>query len=940
MTSLRTGLHVALLSLFVLPVAVAQSVPFVDPANLRGERVKPRTGLELPIDQGAKGLQQMLLRLRTRASLMMIVAHPDDEDGGMLTYEVRGHGVRAAMLTLNRGEGGQNLMTGDFDDALGLIRTQELLSADRYFGTDQMFGTEIDFGFSKTREEALAQWTHDRVLYDAVRAVRLYRPLVITSVFTGNPTDGHGHHQVAGQMAQEVFDAAADPKVFPDQIQQGLEPWAPLKVYARAPNARVTAEGIYDSATEQYVPVRFYNYVEKKWLDAVPTANIQIHEGEFSDALGMTYVQFARQGLALQKTQIGAGVRVPPAGAFDVAYTRYGSRVPANPQERDFFEGIDTSIAAIATLAPHAPASLRQQLDMLGQRFDVAARMDAAKPANIAPVLADAMRALDGIIESLPSLSIPAIERSDVLHELRIKHVQLNDALVLALGLSVTTELDTTHPNTCRTAVLPSCTAVVNTIVTNGPVGSVRVVSDFTSYTGESKDERTWAPFTAFLAPGERLWPERSTFSMMVPSSGSGPQSLKPDPLALARAQGQPFFSRPNHEQPFYDLTDPTLRLAPQTPPNAFWTRFSYAGVELLLGHVVTTQTKPTDPSIPLRVAPAVRVAIAPSAIVVPRSSDSFHINVSVTNDASAPLNGDVVLHLPTGWSTSSGATTAPLEAAPGGETRSIPFTVVPAATQRGVYTASAEAETLNGRVTGSYRLVGYPGLTPTPLYTPAVVRVTPLDVAIAPHLRVAYIPGTGDEVPELLDNIGIHPTTLKVADLSTANLSVFDVLIIGVRAYTAHKELPDATPGILDFARNGGTVIVQYQAHAYLPSYAPYPITLEGDGTRVVEEDAKVTLTQSDTTLLSAPNRIESADFEGWVEERGHGFPATWDTHYVAPTEVHDAGQPPQRGGLLVAPVGKGFYVYDAFALYRQLPEAVPGAYRLFANMLSLGRK
>jgi LmbE family N-acetylglucosaminyl deacetylase len=172
---------------------------------------------------------------------MMIVAHPDDEDGGTLTYESLGKGARVATLTLTRGEGGQNLMSGDFNDALGLIRTRELLAADRYMDVDQMFGTEVDFGFSKTKREAFAQWTYERVLYDAVRAVRLYRPLVLLSVFSGGPTDGHGQHQVAGEITQEVFTAAADPRVFPEM---GLEPWAPLKVYGRVPFAYATLRGI------------------------------------------------------------------------------------------------------------------------------------------------------------------------------------------------------------------------------------------------------------------------------------------------------------------------------------------------------------------------------------------------------------------------------------------------------------------------------------------------------------------------------------------------------------------------------------------------------------------------------------------------------------------------------------------------------------------------
>ena len=245
---MKTSAHrapAALVSLaFLLAAALplaAQLTPQQDPANLAGERVSPPDLADtLPLNHGAPALEQLLRKLRTRASFMLIVAHPDDEDNGMLTYLSRGKGARVATLTLNRGEGGQNLMSGDFDDALGLIRTQELLAADRYMAVDQFFGTEVDFGFSKTKEEAFSKWTHDRVLYDTVRAIRLYRPLVIASVFIGEPSDGHGQHQVAGQIAQEAFNAAGDPNVFPDQIAAGLEPWQPLKVYARPPSAAST----------------------------------------------------------------------------------------------------------------------------------------------------------------------------------------------------------------------------------------------------------------------------------------------------------------------------------------------------------------------------------------------------------------------------------------------------------------------------------------------------------------------------------------------------------------------------------------------------------------------------------------------------------------------------------------------------------------------------
>ena len=199
-------------------------------------------------DRGAASLTRWLHALKTRASLILITAHPDDEDGGMLAFETRGAGARATLLTLNRGEGGQNATSPDLYDALGLVRTQELLAADRYYGVDQYWTRAIDYGFSKTREEALEKWDHDRVLADVVRVIRMTRPLVITSVFVGAPTDGHGQHQVAGQMAQEAFVAAGDATKFPEQIREGLRPWSPLKVYARVPFFQATAEGMYDYA--------------------------------------------------------------------------------------------------------------------------------------------------------------------------------------------------------------------------------------------------------------------------------------------------------------------------------------------------------------------------------------------------------------------------------------------------------------------------------------------------------------------------------------------------------------------------------------------------------------------------------------------------------------------------------------------------------------------
>ena len=929
MTSLRKLAGLGVVSLVAATVVWGQELR--DPANLAGERVRASvTEDPIPANKGALALEQSLIKLRTRASLLMIVAHPDDEDGGMLTYESRGRGVRTGTLTLTRGEGGQNLMSADFDDALGLVRTQELLAADRYLGVDQMFGTEVDFGFSKTKEEAFAKWTYQRVLYDAVRAVRLYRPLVVTSVFEGGPTDGHGQHQVSGEMAQEVFNAAGDPKVFPEM---GLEPWSPMKVYARVPFARVSNGQMYDYATNKSIPARFYNYVTKTWSTETPQTNVVVHEGEESPVLGMTYVQFARKGLALQKTQIGEGVRLASPGAFDVSYHRYGSRVKTAETEQSFFDGVDVTLEGIATLAPEGDAWLRPALKAIDDHAAAAAKVFSADaPEKCAPELRDGLKGVDALIAKVEASSLSKTEKTNVLHELHVKRVQFNDALVEALGLRVEARMDASNPNACSTALSPGCVAHVPTKLVNDGKLPVTVVSDFLSPTGVSANkERTWAPQTAKVESGKALdsFFERSWPSGSVVVEGAAP--TKKDPTT------RPYFTRKNIEQPYYDVSDPALRLAPQTPPDAFWVRANYDGVPLLLGQVVLApEDKMFDADKQMAVIPSLSVAIRPSAGIIPLTAKSFVVNVAVRGDEQRGIAGSTRLELPRGWKSEPQNVEFSFRHA--GETKMVSFSVTPTALAETRYTLKAVAETANGTVTTEgFRAVGYKGLTPTNMYTGATYRTSGVDVKIAPGLKVGYLSGTGDEVQASLENLGIHATTLSVDDVAAGKLGGYDAVVLGVRAYATHSGLAAANGKLLEYAKNGGVVIVQYNLGQF--DYGPYPLTM-GAAEKVVDETAPVELLKPDNPLLSWPNKISTRDFDGWVEERGHGFMESWDPRYEALVETHDPGQDPQKGGLLVAKTGKGVYIYEGLALYRELPEGVPGAYRLFANLLSAGKK
>ena len=899
-----------------------QVVRVIDPANLTGEHVAPQSPADtLPINHGAAALQQLLMKLRTRASMMLIVAHPDDEDSGLLTYESRGQGVRVAMLTLTRGEGGQNLMSGDFNDALGLIRTQELLAADRSMGVDQMFGTEIDFGFSKTKEETFEKWTHERVLFDAVRAVRLYRPLVLASVFVGGPTDGHGHHQVSGEICQEVFKAAADPKVFPEMIKEGLLPWAPLKVYARVPFSRVAKDGMYDYATGKTIPTRFENYVTGMVTNGVPAATVVIHEGDPAvidgkPALGMegkSYIQFAREGLGLQKTQVGPGVRIPPPGVNDAGYTRMGSWLPDSPaKENSLFEGIDTSLPSIATLAGADSAKLQPQLQAVDQLIAEAQKVfDPAQLHGVAKPLARALHALDSLTAQVESsrFSDP-YAKANVLHELCIKRVQLNEALVLALGVTLQAESKSEQLRP-HGSLVPSAGSRYE--ITLGGVASFTHLAGVV-VSGPIMVLKTVAP--------------RASAKELDPIVFAGAFDFPPQ-----TPDTKPYFSRPDIEQPFYDVSDPALRNAPSTPyPLVATANLDFDGVELQVKRAFVAEG--THDTISL--VPPLSIETAPASGIIRPGDSTFNLATMARGNFSAAAVG-ITLKAPQNWRVTSH---------PDAQTRigdkAADFTVQavnPAAGKQ--YQLTAVAAYGRKDYHEAFRAVGYPGLTYTNYYKSSVYKLTAVDVTTAPNLKVAYLPGTGDDVPDFLPDLGVTPVLLTPKDLSIENLRQYDAVILGVRAYAAQSALAGkGSQPLLEYAKNGGVVIVQYMTAKYGDTEAPFAINVPGDAAHnVVVEADPVTLLAPDAPLLTWPNRISSADFDHWVEERGHGFAASWAPQFQPMLEMHDPDQDPQKGGLLVASVGKGAYVYCSLALYRQLPEGVPGAYRLFANLLSYAK-
>ena len=882
------------------------------------------------VNRGASGLERDLRALRTRASIMHIVAHPDDEDGGMLAYETRGQGARAILMTLTRGEGGQNAMSNDLYEALGLVRTEELLMSDRYYGVEQYWGTEIDYGFSKTREEALEKWGHDRVLSDVVRIVRITRPLVLSSLFVGAATDGHGHHQVSGQMTQEAFLAAGDPNKFPEQILEGLRPWQPLKVYAHTPFFAVTKEGMYDYAIDKYVPVRFFDYITETWSDKGPAMTLEIPEGSYAPSAGLTFFEIGREGWGYQKSQNGGGT-IPPPEPNNSAYHRYGSKVAAEEHESSFFDGIDTSLEGIASLANGDTGFLKAGLAQISKSAEEAwSHYSASRPAGIAPVLADGLKQTRALIAEVRASHLAEPGKSDAMYELEVKDRQFQKALEDALGLSFSSVVAPDSPpsgpfagrggqTATFTIAIPGQTFGVDTSLFNPSGESVGV----TDVTLAATDGKAWS-----IRRGQQADPKGNRWNFQVAA---------PQDATLTRA----YFTRPNEEQAYYDLTDPRYRNLSFAPnPLSARATLIYRDVTFEIRKDVEANRRIPGIGLvadPLLVGPAISVAISPSAGAVPLGSKSFDFSCTIHSNVKGPAQGVLQLKLPPGWRSQ------PAELAfsfsRDGEDQTVAFSVSPDVIKPIEYEITAVAQYAGHSYTEGYHLAGYEGLRLFPDYRPATYRAVGVDVKTAPGLEIGFFPGTGDDVPRALENLEQTVQVLAASDLLQGDLSRYNAIILGTRAYAVRSELKSANARLLDYVKNGGVLIVQYNLQDFDHNYGPYPFVLGPNPQKVVDEGSPVKILDQANPAFTWPNRITTADFKGWVEERGHGFLQSWDSHYAPLVETHDPDQDPQLGGLLVARYGKGFYVYDAFALYRQLPSGVPGSYRLLANLVSLGK-
>jgi LmbE family N-acetylglucosaminyl deacetylase len=845
--------------------------------------------------------------------VLMIGAHPDDEDTELLTVLVRGMGSEAGYLSLNRGEGGQNLIGPELGEALGLLRTEELLAARRLDGARQYFTRAYDFGYSKSLEETWQHWPRDTVLKDVVRIVRRFRPQIIVSIFSGTPRDGHGQHQAAGWSAQEAFRVAGDSSQFPELFnEEGLLPWTPLKLYRST---------------------RF---------DSTATT-LTLNGGILDPAVGKSYHQIAMAGRSLHRSQdMGQLQRIGPS---KVRLALIEDRSAGGGG--GLFAGIDTTISAMplgerrgaGSAELIRPAAPPPELNRYAARIDsvIAARGNQSRQKSL---LARAASDLERAVSAPPQAS-PAqrgvyytrgIELEDQLGHLNAAAWHLGQVVFDAV-----VDDDRVVPGQVLRWTLSSWNASDQPRIADMRAAECIPLRECHS------PEQQQAPQT--IPPGQvgtvaidygvLEQPPSTPYFLILPRAGDlyrWPDEPEGAWVGGSLPYGEPFESPTFLGSVEVNAGEADSLGAARSEEAVF--RFN----DQALGEVRR----------PVTVVPRVDVKLDPSTELWPLNSAVPHrFTVTLTHGSRDSTSGTIRLQLPRGW-----PSVAPQQFRFSREDERGTFSFdvrPPARLAAGSAEIRAVAQDTGGTTydLGVY-VVDYPHIRPRSYTRPATASIRMAPLSLPRLARVGYIRGAADQVPEALRSVGIPVTLLSPATLERGNLARFNAIIVGPRAYETDSALVLNNRRLLEYARRGGLVIVQYQQHQFFNGrFAPYPMKVGGptparpaapvSHDRVVDENAPVRILAPEHPAVRVPNRLTDADWRGWVQERGLYFARSWDRHYRPILETHDPGEPPLPGGLLIASLGKGTYVYTGLSFFRQLPAAVPGAFRLFANLLAL---
>jgi LmbE family N-acetylglucosaminyl deacetylase len=863
----------------------------------------------LPEDRGTAGTLAALEKLPVYVRILQIIAHPDDESAGTLTWLARKAHTRTALFSFTRGDGGQNILGNEKYEAMGLLRTGELLEACKYYGVELYFGSAFEFGFSKSGEETLSKWGHDPTLEELVRFIRTWKPIIIISRFQGTAADGHGHHQAAGILAKEAFRAAGDPARFPDQIKQGLSPWQAKSLFCSAMGGM---EGSRGSGPPQQ--------------DAASIVRIPV--GDYDPVLGRSYREIGSEGYSKHRSQ-GNGMGFALPGRSYESFRLMDSTIGNQSQGGGFFSGIDTSLEGILDLADSEKAAipfLRADLAAAAKAGNEALdNYQAGRTRESAEAVRRGAEVLTQSLRKLASSPLGKIHKDLLSDAVQEKLEDFQKAIGAVLGIELLARADA---------------------ATATPGQTVELTTYFFNRGAEEVELKRME-----LLP-ERGYKLSSQENLPYGKVSAGESRISKSAVSISQDAKvtEPFWYRKNSTDNRYTFR-PTSNIFAPFEKSVIEVRaiYSYQGTEVPIIEPALAQGGDAlrgSNFIEFQIVPAVSIKLLPGSMIAPVSKkpQTRRFQVSVLNNETSGIQGNARLVIPSGWSA------APAEAqfslSRKREIRNMTFLVtIPGGTPAGIFSVDAVAETNRGEFRRGYNVVSYPENWTRNIYTQSSAKLEVFDIKVASDVIVGYIMGSGDEVPQALEQLGAKVQLLTGDELSFGDLNHFSAIITGVRAYNVNEDLQTNNQRLLQYAEQGGLLIVQYNqplrggpGPAAAPGfpYGPYPMTISAND-RITVEESPLTILEPSNPVFTTPNKITDADFTGWVQERGLYFMGSWDSRYTPLLSGHDPGEDPKNGGMLWTRYGKGYYIFTAYAWFRQLPAGVPGAFRIFANLLSL---
>lgn len=882
--------------------------------------------LRPPAAGGVVVVDRSLARLAGHRRLLMIGAHPDDEDTALLAHVVWDLGGEAAYLSLSRGDGGQNLIGGELGVGLGLLRSRELQAARERDGARQFFSRAFDFGFSRSLAETLRRWDREVLLTDAVRAIRSFRPQVVVSVFPPTPVAGHGQHQAAGWVAEHAFRLAGDPAAYPELAAEGLSPWQPAALYREVyadPESRTLV-----------VPLRGGDVATGRSTYQIAMASRSAHASQDMgriEELGHRDRPLAwlAGGAGPEGATLFAGVDPTLAGLL-YALAGAPSTAPAAPAAAAHRPSGDTAGGAGPGGAQDGAAATR--LLALRDRLMAIERVAAETRATLVPSrLAASVPALAGLVaelraaraeaRALPAELVAAEARATLAAMLREREQIASTALAAAAGVVLEAWSES---ETVVAGAADATGATKVSVQVWASAGTPAVLSELAFELAHGWEVAGLDGGAGELAAGTLLLREGTLRAPRAAPSApdfvrglvSGPAGDLYDWRALASAErGRPF-------------------AAPEVVVRA---TLEIAGVPVELRRAVVHRRVDQargEVRRPLRVLPAVEVKL-PAAELVLVAGSAPRLAVELAAHTAADWEGTLEITAPAGWAVQPAV---PVKVPGGGVWRGELPLVAPAATERPVAVGVVALGGRGERFDAAFPLIEYPHIAPVVWPRPAVASVSLVDAALPRARSLAYLRGASDRIPEVLAELGVPFTLVSGADLAEGDLERFGVIVLGPRAYETEPALADANRRLLDWARAGGVLIVQYQQYGFVQAgQAPYPLPIARPHDRVTDEGAPVHLLVPEHPVFHVPNRLGPADWDGWVQERGLYFARDPAPEYRRLLAIDEPEVGALDGGLLDAPLGKGRYVYTGLAFFRQLPAGVPGAVRLFLNLLDL---